>query len=202
MTSNSLSGYCCVLAGRRHHDGALDTLAEFEHAAQGRIFHRLRHVEHGRFALGRATVLVAQEQFDLFVGNDVAHILRIGDGGERQADHLVAGNHGAAAIARINRRIDLDAQARHGIVVMHEFDARDDAFGNRQANCRPADSHRPSRRRARRARHWRAAWVYAYRKNCRRRPSARPGPCLREMASTVADNLSPEPLAWICTWLA
>jgi len=68
----------------------------------------------GRLALGRATVLVAQEQLDFLVGDDVADVLRIEHAGKGQADHLFARNHGAAAIARVDGRIDLDAQTETG----------------------------------------------------------------------------------------
>ena len=75
---------------------------------------------------------VLQEQLDFLVRDDVADVLHIGCGGERQADHLVAGQNGAAAVARVDCGIDLDAQARGEVVVIGEFDARDDALGDRQ----------------------------------------------------------------------
>ena len=52
---------------------------------------------------------------------------------EDQADHLVVDQGRAAAVAGVDRRVDLDPQARGPLVVGHELDPRDDPLGDRQA---------------------------------------------------------------------
>ena len=52
---------------------------------------------------------VLEEQVHFLVGNDVTDVLRLIQVAEGKADHLVAGNGGAAAVAGIDGRIDLDA---------------------------------------------------------------------------------------------
>jgi hypothetical protein len=49
---------------------------------------------------------------------------------EREADHFVAGDGRTAAVAGIDGRIDLNAQARYRIVVSRELNARHDALGD------------------------------------------------------------------------
>ena len=52
---------------------------------------------------------------------------------EDQADHLVVDQGRAAAVAGVDRRVDLDPQARGLLVIGRELDPRDDPLGDRQA---------------------------------------------------------------------
>ena len=54
---------------------------------------------------------VLKEQVDLLAGNDVADVVGVIEAAEGQADHLVADHGRPAAVARIDGRVDLDAQA-------------------------------------------------------------------------------------------
>ena len=118
ITSHSLSGYAGVGLVGPVHDHALDGLVELQVLAQRRILQRLQLVVHGRLAVIVAVGDVLEEQIHFLVGDDVADVLRVAAQlAEREADHLVAGDRGAAAVAGIDRRVDLDAQPRHRIVV-------------------------------------------------------------------------------------
>ena len=56
---------------------------------------------------------------------------------ERQPDHLAFDQGRPAAVAGIDRRVDLKVQAQGSAVVLAETDAGDDPLGDRQAV--PAD---------------------------------------------------------------
>jgi hypothetical protein len=115
------------------HDHAFDRLVELQIVAQRRILERLQVVVHRRLAVVSAVGDVLQEQIHFFVGNDVADVLRVAaELGEGEADHLVARDRRTAAVAGIDRGVDLDAKPRHREVVGDELDARDDALGDRE----------------------------------------------------------------------
>ena len=76
---------------------------------------------------------VPQEQVNFLGGNDVTDVLRVAEMAERQADHFVAGDGRAAAVARVDGGINLDPQAGNGKIVRGELDAGNDAFGDRKA---------------------------------------------------------------------
>ena len=54
---------------------------------------------------------------------------------EDQADHLAVDQGGPAAVARVDRRVDLDPQAASPVVVAGELDPRDDPLGDREARA-------------------------------------------------------------------
>src|SRR5687767_11587406 len=51
---------------------------------------------------------------------------------ECEPDHLVVNDRGAAAVARIDGGIDLEPQTGYRVSIAGEFDARNDALGNRE----------------------------------------------------------------------
>ena len=61
------------------------------------------------------------------------------------ADDLVAHQRGPAAVARVDRGVNLHTQAGRRVVIAGELDARDNALGNREAGAaggEPVDEHR------------------------------------------------------------
>ena len=118
-----------VLVGRVH-DHTLDGFIELEKLAHRGVLERLQVVIHRRFAVVLAVGDVLEKQLHLFVRDDIADVVVARELAEREADHLVPRDCRAAAIARIDRRIDLDAQARDRKLIRHEFDAGHDALGD------------------------------------------------------------------------
>ena len=71
---------------------------------------------------------VLEKQIDFLVGNDVADVVRGTKMAEREADHFVAHHGGSAAVAGIDGRVNLNAQAGNGIIVGFKLDAGNDAL--------------------------------------------------------------------------
>ncbi len=66
---------------------------------------------------------VLQKQFHFLIGNNVTDALRVIQVAEGQPDHFVPDHRRAAAVAGIDHRIDLDAQAGNGEIIRDEFHA-------------------------------------------------------------------------------
>ena len=81
-------------------------------------------------AVVMAVLDVLQEEIDFLDGDDVADVLGAAQAAEGEADHLVAGQRGAAAVAGVDGGVDLDAQAGDGEIIAGEIDAGDDALGD------------------------------------------------------------------------
>ena len=114
------------------YDNAGDRPVELQEVAQRRILQCLQIIEQTRLAVIVTVGDILQEQLDFLVRNDVADVLCIAQATERQTDHLISRDRRSPAVARVDGRVDLDAQARGRIVVGHEFNSRHDALGDRQ----------------------------------------------------------------------
>ena len=86
----------------------------------------------GRFAIVGPVGDILEKQVDLLAGDDVADVVGLGELAEDQADHLAVDQGRAAAVARVDRRVDLDAHAREPFAVAGEFDPRHDPLGDRE----------------------------------------------------------------------
>ena len=89
----------------------------------------------GRLAVVLAVGDVLEEQVDLLAGDDVADVVGLGDLAEDQADHLAVDQGGPAAVARVDRRVDLDPDAAGALAVSDELDPGDDPLGDREARA-------------------------------------------------------------------
>jgi len=111
------------------HDDAVHEFVESEKAPQRGVFERLQLIVHGRLAVIGVTARdLREKKRDLLVRNDVTDV--VADRAEGESDHLVVGDHRAAAVAGVECGIDLDAQPRGADAVVDEFDPRDDALGD------------------------------------------------------------------------
>ncbi len=107
-------------------------LVEAEEAAQGVVLEGLEWLVHGGLAVVSPVGDVLEEQVDLLAGDDVADVVGLGELAEDEADHLAVDQRRAAAVARVDRGVDLDADARGILVVGGELDPRDDPLGDRE----------------------------------------------------------------------
>ena len=119
-----------VRAKRLVHHNTPDAAVQLEKGAQCRVLQRLHLVVYRRLAVVAAIGHVGQEQLDLFIGDDVANVLRVAEAAVGQADHLVTRNGRPAAVAGVDGSVNLDAQARDGEVVPGVLYARNNAFGD------------------------------------------------------------------------
>ena len=115
------------------HDHSLRLLVETEKAPQRVVFQGLERVVHGGLAVVLAVGDVLEEEVDLLAGDDVADVVGLGQLAEDQADHLAVDQGRAAAVARVDRGVDLDPEPADSVVVAGELDPRDDSLGDRQA---------------------------------------------------------------------
>src|SRR6476646_756185 len=103
---------------------------------QRRILQRLQIVIHGRLAIVAAVGHVLQAQLNLLYRHDVADVLRHLQVTKGTTNDLVVDYGRPAAVSRINRGIDLDAQPERRKTVPGKFNPRDNSFGN--GKTRPA----------------------------------------------------------------
>ena len=85
-----------------------------------------------RFAVVNAVFDVGEKMLNFLDGNQIADVLRVLNQAKHQANQFAVGYRRAAAVAEIERGVDLDAQAGGLVVVVGELDARDDALGYRE----------------------------------------------------------------------
>ncbi len=90
---------------------------------------------HGGLAVVMAVGDVLEEQVDLLAGDDIADVVGLRELAEDHADHLAIDQRGAAAVARVDGGVNLDADARDVLVVAGELDARDDPLGDREGRA-------------------------------------------------------------------
>ena len=112
-----LQGILVIGRVGRVDDHALGFLVQAEKAAQGVVFQGLERFVHGGLAVVSPVGDILEEQVDLLAGDDVADVVGLGELAEDEADHLAVDQGRAAAIARVDRGIDLHSQARHSLVV-------------------------------------------------------------------------------------
>ncbi len=98
-------------------DHALGFLVQAEKTAQGVVFQGLERFVDSRLAVVSPVGDVLEKQVDLLAGDDVADVVGLGELAEDEADHLAVDQGRAAAIAGVDRGIDLHPQARHSLVV-------------------------------------------------------------------------------------
>ena len=97
-----------------------------EKRSEGRVFQRLHVIIHRRLAVVMTVRHISEKKVDLFRRNYIADVLRAVEMAKRETDHLIVHHRGAAAIPRIDRRVNLDAQTGRRHVVTGELDARDE----------------------------------------------------------------------------
>ncbi len=92
----------------------------------------MHRVEDRRLAVVAAIGDVLEEEFNLLARDDVADVVATAEAAERESDHLVVVDGGAAAVARVDRGVDLDPQAGRGEIVEREVDSGYDALRDRE----------------------------------------------------------------------
>ena len=90
-------------------------LSSLSIVAEGVVLEGLERVVHRGLAVVGAVLDVVQEEVDLLGRDDVADVVGLGELAEDQADDLAVDDRGAAAVAGVDRGVDLDADAR-GVV--------------------------------------------------------------------------------------
>ncbi len=118
-----------VAVGLGDHD-AIHVLGKSKALAQRFVFDRLNQIEDLRFAVVDAVGDIVQEKLDFFDGNQVADVLRVLNQTEHQSNQLSIRYRRAAAVAKVERGVDLDTQAGRLVVVIGVLDARDDPLGD------------------------------------------------------------------------
>ena len=75
---------------------------------------------------------------NFFDRNQIADVLRVLNQAEYEADQSAVGHSRSAAVAEVERRIDLDAQAVGLVVIIGVLNPRNDPLGDRKlgAACR------------------------------------------------------------------
>ena len=73
------------------------------------VLQSLHVIVHGRFAVVVAVGHIVQKKLDLFRRNYVADVLRALQMAKGEADHFIIHHGRAAAVSRIDRRVNLDA---------------------------------------------------------------------------------------------
>ena len=116
---------------RRDEDAALRGL-HAEPLAQRRVLEVLRADAEARNLRRAALRDAVEEAADQRRRHHLADVLGVGQRLERDADDLALVEHGPAAVAFVDRRIDGDReQMALAVLVALHLDARDDAFGDR-----------------------------------------------------------------------
>ena len=127
------------------HDHAFNRLVQLEKGPQRGILEGLELVEHRGLAGISSVGDIPQKQLNLLARNDVPDVLGpASEPAERESNHLLASHGGTAAVARIDRRVNLDAQPGHRVIVWGKIDAGDDTLGDREAGAaggKPVDHH-------------------------------------------------------------
>ena len=116
-------------------DDALDGFFEFQVGAEGGILQGLEFVEHGGLAVVVAVGDILEKQVYFLAGDDVADVVAAAQAAEGEADHLVAHEGGAAAVAGVDGGVDLDTEAGGRKVIRGKLDAGDDALGDRETGA-------------------------------------------------------------------
>ena len=123
-----------IVEGRLDHNHTLHAGIEVKKTPQGRIFRGLVSVgTHGSSAVGAARSDPLQHEVDLLVRDDVADVLRTTEEAVSQSNDLVAHHSGAAAVAVIDRGIDLHSKAEVGSAVGGKIDPRNDSLCDGEA---------------------------------------------------------------------
>ena len=93
------------------HDHFFGGTVQLKKRAERRILQGLEIIKDGWLVVIPSIGHVLEEEFDFFTRNDVADVVGVTEPAEGQADHLVARDRRPAAVAGIDRGINLDSQA-------------------------------------------------------------------------------------------
>jgi len=121
---------------------------------------------------------------------------------EDQAHHPAFHHRRPAAVARVDGRVHLDAQARDREVVAGEFDAGDDPLGDGEVGAAHGIAVRPAPRPSRQGSRVPGQGASWRRKSCRRSSFAAPGRCPAPPPPRRPIPCSPASVPCTCTWLA
>ena len=117
----------------QQHSGGF--LVKLELAPQALVLEVLKRIDQHGLAVVAAVLDVLQKEVNLLHGNDVTDVISLLKLAEDQADHLPVGDRRATAVARIDGRVDLNAQSVRHLVVLGIFEPRHDSPRDREVHA-------------------------------------------------------------------